>query len=465
MSIFTSVKKFYGNISAKQFVLAGVFMLALAGAIGGGFASKQSSTAATIRDCDTNSIDYKDLNGGCGAADANEFILDAKGNNPNDLQNIYNRFGLATAEYDRFKTTAKAGVAYKTSGKVVVDGVTVIENAWSIGRKKFDYSTAYPSINGKTYYKSMHKDVLGQNLPVMVMFDDDGNVEFTVINACGNPVDGDKIQSRAECNALNMKPVQNKKNAYEFTTTATKYGLAKFFEFEYFYNDGSGDKSFAKTKSGSEVVTKTFEKSATVTVRVTITLPNGNKKVIVDVLHCSKKVGVVKEEVLKVCDALVATSSDNKTFRFTLKTKQSDGVTVKSADFNLDDKTTVTGIKPVGGVIYRDYTFTDYVKHTVTATKVTFVVEGKDVVVVTPEGKCRASVTRDKAPECKPGIPEGDERCKDYCKPGVPVGSPECEPELPKTGAGSVAGLFAGVAAAGTIGHRVYMSRRARSSE
>lgn len=29
--------------------------------------------------------------------------------------------------------------------------------------------------------------------------------------------------------------------------------------------------------------------------------------------------------------------------------------------------------------------------------------------------------------ECKPGIPVGDERCKDECKPGVPVGSEKCE--------------------------------------
>src|SRR5260221_2117568 len=55
----------------------------------------------SARDCDTNSIDYKPLNGGCGAASPAELIKDIKSNNPNDLKNIYAHFGLDASSYEK----------------------------------------------------------------------------------------------------------------------------------------------------------------------------------------------------------------------------------------------------------------------------------------------------------------------------------------------------------------------------
>ena len=80
-------------------------------------------------------------------------------------------------------------------------------------------------------------------------------------------------------------------------------------------------------------------------------------------------------------------------------------------------------------------------------------------------------MTSTKAPECveKPGsgLPPGHPDCQEYCKPNIPKGDARCEEvlgvtELPKTGMGSLLGLFAGTTAAGAVAHRVVTSRRQR---
>jgi len=459
MSVFTNVVKKYKRATPKQLLLSGVFMLALAGAIGGGFASKQFSSAATGRDENVvNSIDNSSNGGGVGALSNSEFISDVRYNHPSDLQSIYSAFGLSASDYDRFVSEARPGMALQ-DGTVVVDGETVMHDAWSIGRTKFSYAHNY-WIGDKLYYWSWDTKVLKSNLPVMVLFDKDGTVQIAVIQACGNPIGGVKVTSGAECKDLIKTPVDGEENTYTFSTNANKWGLAKYAEFNYYYNDGSGDKLFATTHSPSETVKKTFTKSATVTVRITINLPGGKTKIVTGPL-CSKQVGVVKKEVLHVCESLVASSTDNITFRFTVSTKQSSGVTVKSADFTLDNSTTTKDVttKDASGNIYREYTFDDTNKHTVGAV-VNFLVDGK---IVRSTEDCKASVQRNKTPECKPGIPEGDVRCTPECKPGIPVGDSRCE-ELPSTGPAGMTGLFAGVSALGAAAHRVFIRRRAHRS-
>jgi hypothetical protein len=472
MALFTKISRFYKYMTPKQFMLAGVFMLALAGAIGGGFASKQLSTAAVIRDCSTNSIDLKDMNGGCGAATNFELAEDIRDGNPSDLNTIYSHFGLTPAQHQNFTDNAQPGVAYQ-NGDIVVDGQVVIKNAWSIGRSPFSYSTSYPIAGAGNTYKSMHTKVLKQTLPVMVMFDDNGTAQYFVMHACGNPGNGDKVPSTFECKTLNKVAVAGKENTYDFTTTIGMSGLAKVAKFEYFV-DG---KLVATKSSASDAVRLSFDKDATVSVKVTFTLPGKKTKVVTSV-DCSKQVVVKKKEFTHVCKALVATSSDNKTFRFTVQTEQTQGVTVKNADFTLDGNSTTTGVATKdNGNIYRDYTFADAGTHTVSIKQITFVVEGKDVVVTTPVGICKSSVTREKAPECKPGIPQGDIRCTDYCKPGIPVGDvrcTECRPgvqngskdcEMPVTGPAGTAGLFVGVSAFGAAAHRLVMHRRNRRAQ
>lgn len=273
------------SASAKQFVVAGVFALALTGAIGLGLATKQNAAAATARDCSANSVNLKNLNGGCGAGSAAELVADMKQNDPGDLQTTYSQFGLTPAKYEKFASTAKQGIAYM-NGDVVVDGQKVMTDAWSIGRTKFGYSSDM-KIGNTMFYKSMHTSVLNKNHDVMVMFDANGNVEAAVLNACGNPVDGKKVPSAGECKALNMTPVQGKENTYKFTTTTSVSGNASIAKVVYTFSDGT---KVEKTNP-AEAVEKTFTKSGTAKVDVYVKLPGGQTKV-VTAATCTKSVTV-----------------------------------------------------------------------------------------------------------------------------------------------------------------------------
>ena len=462
MSFFSKLVQKYKRATPKQLVLAGVFMLAFAGAIGAGFASRQGSFAASGRDCDTNSINYVSMNGGCGAANPAELVADARDNRPGDLQTVYNYFGLSTSEYDRFASTARQG-EFRRNGDVVVDGQVVLTGGWSMGRHNYRSSDPL-TINGTTYYEGTPEkrwSATAQSIPVMVMFDDDGTIEVAIMNPCGNPVTrGVKVKSGAECKMLNKYAVSGKKNTYQFSTDASKFGHAQYVKFNYYVNDGSGKKLFDTTTNPADKTKEiTFEKSSTVSVEIQISLPGGKTKTVTSEL-CKKEIGVVKEEFLHVCEALTATSADNKTFRFTVKEKHSNNVTVQSADFTLDSKTTVKGVttKDQDGNIYREYTFTDTVSHTVSAI-VNFLADGK---VVQSKETCKATVTPEKAPVCEfnPNLPPNHPDCK---KPETCEDNPGKEGcELPSTGPAGVAGLFAGVTAAGAVGHRLFVNFRRR---
>ncbi|MEK7153164.1 MAG: hypothetical protein AAB834_04400 [Patescibacteria group bacterium] len=472
MSIIKISQHFRGN-NAKQLVIASAFVVALAGAVGLGLLTKQKIQAATIRDCSVNSIDFKDLNGGCGAASPGEFVADVNGNNPSDLKPIYDHFGLAPSEYTRFVQTARPGMAL-TNGQIVVDGAVVASNAWSIGRTPFSYSTPY-KIGANTFHKSAHTQVLKQNLPVMVMFDANGKMEFAVLNACGNPLNGNPVTPTYSCDALRREPVTGKANTYRFNTSATAGNGAKIAKVVYDFGDGSAPVTQANPLTA---VTHTFTKTSNVTVTVYVSLPGGGTKVIAPTVKCSNKVVVTPPPApFYACTVLTpAVLNDKKTqFRFTVKTSQGNGATLKDADFTLDGASTVTGVttKDAQGNIYKEYTFAaDGKDHTVVV-KVNF-----NVANGVQSKTCQAKVTSGKQPMCtvpgKEHLPVDSPECVENCpiagKTHLPKNSPDCgevltaTTELPKTGMGSMVGLFAGTSTLGAVAHRVFMSRRHRRS-
>jgi hypothetical protein len=146
-------------------------------------------------------------------------------------------------------------------------------------------------------------------------------------------------------------------------------------------------------------------------------------------------------------------------FRFTIKTSQSAGVTVKSANFALDGQNSNSNVttKDTEGNIYQEYTFSDAKKHTIVAS-VNFDVAGS-VKSVT----CQASVTPKEKPVCpvegKGNLPPDSPECKEDT-PETPE-TPETPTELPNTGVGgTIAGLFAATSVGGAIAHRFVWSRR-----
>jgi hypothetical protein len=473
MHIINTLKRI-GTVSPKQLLVAGAFVIALGAAVGLGFATKQKTSAATFtRDCSANAIDNQNLNGGCGAGTPAELVADIRNNAPSDLQAIYAGFGLKSTDYDRFVSQAKEGYATK-DGRIVVDGQTVATNAWSVGRSKKANSW---NVNGVWADTAQNVNHSSDQIPVMVLFDAKGVMQFAAMHACGNPTAGTPVTPTFDCKALSKSAVQGEKDTYMFTTDAPVSNGATVNKVVYNYGDGT-----TETKTDLTPVKHKFTKPGdyTVTVAVTFNLPGGQSQTVTAV-KCKTLVTVVAPYY--ACTNLAATALDDKNtqFRFTVKTSQGNGATLKDIDFTLDGKATTTGVvtKDAQGNIYQDYTFTaDGAKHTIAA-KVNFNLDSG-----VTSASCETSVTSTKAPVCTvPGhenLPPNSPECAYCAVPGhttLPKDSPECvtpttptPPQvlgtgttLPNTGMGDMFGLFAGTSAAGAAVHRVISSRRRRS--
>ncbi|HSX30156.1 MAG TPA: hypothetical protein VLE73_06370 [Candidatus Saccharimonadales bacterium] len=455
------------KISPKQLVLAGVFTLALASSVALGVTSRHNTSAAASRDCDTNSIDYANYGGGCGAADAQELVTDIRHNVPSDLQTVYAHFGLASTDYDKFATQAMAGTLYR-DGHIVVAGQTVATSAWTMGREKFNAQREPITVGGKTYYHSATQDAFAsgvQSLPVMVWFDANGTVKTAVVSACGNPVTKiNKVVPKADCTALvSTQPDKvNKPNTYTFTAAGAFAGNATFSRVVYSFSD---DNTTITKTSLTEPVTHVFKADGTVTATIFAKVPGGGEMQAATVTFCKKNIKYVPP--VFVCTSLVAVPIDQqqRSFRFTVKTSMDATTTVKSVDFTIDGKTdTNVTTKDNQGNVFKEYTFNDDGSvHTVKATVFFNTTNGVQAV------SCVAQVTAKKTPMCtvpgKEHLPSNSPECG-YCKPGVPFGSEACAEvlgaTLPSTGPTetSMVGLAFGVGMAGFAGHKLYLRRK-----
>jgi len=475
MFIFSNLVDRIRQRTPKQMVVAGICTLAVAGSFGLGLAARGSAAAASVRDGSSNSINNGNYHGGAGCLSADECYFDMKENKPGDLQTIYSHFGLNPSDYQRWRTTAKMGKTFK-NGDVYVNNQIVMTGANSMGREKFDAQRKPIEIGGKTYYYSATQDAFGSNtdsIDTLVMFDKNGMVETALLTACGNPVWGNKVKPEFGCKALNKTAVSGKKDTYRYTTDAFATKNAKITKVVYDFGDGSG--TVTKTNPADAVEHK-YTKVGTWTASVTVhvSLPGGQSTTV----NCKTTVTVEKEEEkvpAYACEQLIATARDNtnRKFRFSVKASASNGAVLKNADFTLDGNVTVSGVttKDESGNIYRDYEFNDGKSHKVVA-KVNFDIAGS-VKSVT----CEATVTAGQEPKCtvpgKEHLPPNSPDCVENCpvegKENLPKNSDECEEEttppttpeeLPKTGAGSLVGIFASATGAGAAIHRIVLRRR-----
>ncbi|HSX16918.1 MAG TPA: hypothetical protein VLH86_02345 [Patescibacteria group bacterium] len=453
------------RLAKKNLVIGGIFTLALAGSVALGVASRQFTHAAVIRDTDSvNSIDGCNINGGIGAADPTELIKDIKANCNKDLATIYSHFGLTPDKYDKFVNEAREGLIWR-DGHVTVDGQTVMDGVKTMGRTTLGNKQRTPYvINGVTYYESSPDISFAasrQNLPVMVLFDDQGVAQTLIMNACGNTAHGNPKVPKATCNALvsSQPDATNKPNTYSYTTDASFTNNASLSRVVYHFSDGTPD--VTKT-SLTDAVEHTWKADGKVSVTVYAKVPGGHE-IKAAVLNCEKQVKHVAP--MAVCTALVPTTLDDKNqkFRFTIKTATK-YAEVKSAAMGVDGKTAeAVTTKDANGNYYKEYEFTDTAKHTVKATVTFTTIEG-----TTLSADCDAKVQSSKTPVCEVPGHEGqpiNDQCG-YCKPGIPIGDAKCTPQvlgakLVDTGPGDVLGIFAGTSALGAIGHRVFMKRRA----
>lgn len=282
-------------------------------------------SAAPGGDCTPNSIIE------CGVGSASDFVAKVNENAPGDLQTIYADYGLVPSEYARFASNAKAGTSF-TDGHIEVDGRTVATGTSSIGRTQFSYSHA-KSIGNKTYYESATTSVQKSNLPVLVLFNDQGGFEFAVITSCGNPISGNPSNPSYSCDSLNTTKVDS--NTYKFTTNASAGNGAAIAKVVYDFGDGTA--TVEKTNPADEV-THTYAQAGNYQAKVTVyvSLPGGGTSVIAPTGNCIKNI-VIEAAPGAACTALTVAKLDRNRFRFDASGSVTNGATISRIDFYIRD--------------------------------------------------------------------------------------------------------------------------------
>lgn len=416
---------------------------------------------AQAADCDQNAIIY------CGFSAASDFISTVRANDSrnghHDLQTVYAAYGLEPTSYDKFVSSARPGTAYK-DGRIVVDGQTVATNAKSIGRQAAAQGSGYftQNIGGTNYYGNSNSVVFkSDSIPVMALFDSHGSLQFAVLTACGNPINGNNVNPNYSCDMLKMTPVSGKSNTYSFSAAATAGNNATISKLVYDFGDGST----ATTTSTSASVQHMYTKGGTFTAKVTVyvKLP-GNQETTVSSGSCQKTVTITIPfyECVQLAGAILDKSKYS--YRFVATAKYGNGATLTSADFTFGDGTTAKNVKPAdANTISADHAYAAAGTYSASAV-LHFTVDGKDVTAAA----CKAVVTptTPPTPECKPGVPVGSPLCTP-CQydTSLPADSPQCiPPALPNTGAGHTIAIFGAVAAGGFLVYRQLLFRKHRAA-
>ncbi|MDB5166446.1 MAG: hypothetical protein JWM37_518 [Candidatus Saccharibacteria bacterium] len=447
MNLFTRVKSQFAGFSrmTKTVALTAVLMTAAAGVA---LSTSGGSKAVEAANCTNNDIIK------CGASTPADFIAKTNANATGDLPAIYADYGLVNSQFGKFVSTAKMGTAMR-DGRIVVDGMTVATDTSSIGRTGFSYS--HPkTIGGKTYYESKTTDVQKSDIPVMVMFDDKGVMQFAVLTACANPINGKPVTPSYSCDQLNKTAVPGKLNTYQFSTKASAANNATVTKVVYDFGDGT---KVEKTNP-AEVVEHTYSQPGNYVAQVTVSVKVPGSEVTVTSANCKTPIKVQVPFFRCVQLAGVIVDQSKRQYQFTTTASFGNGATFKSASVDYGDGTKDDNLTLVDNkTITVNHTYASAGSYTVTATLVWN--DGiKDQSVT-----CTAKVTPEQPPvsECKPGVAVGSPECSP-CEfnSNLPSNSPQCVPaELPHTGTGSTIGLFAGATLFGGLGHFILKRRYA----
>ncbi len=413
MKLFDFITKKSSLFTSLAIVSVGLFAFGL-----------HKVNADVIKDCTPNSIIR------CGTNTPRGFIAVARTNGVHDdLQSIYDRFGLSTDSYDQFASHAVQGIANQ-DGTIEVDGQTVATDAWSIGRTHFSYAKPFNN-DGKTYFWSMNNQVLQQSLPVMVMFNPKGQMQFAVMNSCGNPTMGTAVKPKFSCDLLKKSKVQGMSDTFDFSTVASASDNAKVVKVVYDFGDGSNN---VVATSLTKKVRHTFA-PGTWTVRVTVfvSLP-GSQTVTITSASCEKQVSIAQP--FFQCEILTPFTLDKekRQFRFIATTNQGNGATLKDASFDFGDGSSESNVSPsTDKTVVADHTFATDGTFAITAT----------VNFDTPTGVQSDSCATQISPKITPAV--------------VTSSTP---PKLVNSGPGGTAiGLFAVSSTVAGVGYRIVIRR------
>ncbi|MEO6761806.1 MAG: PKD domain-containing protein [Candidatus Saccharimonadales bacterium] len=310
-------------------ILMGFAIVAIAAAMV--FNLNGSNASANV--CSPNDIMH------CGTSSASDFISKTKSSNAGtqtDLAAIYAHYGLAPSDYSRFVTSARDGIAYK-NGDIKVDGRIVATNATSIGRLANSQGPGYFSknIGGTIYYGNQNSTVLLTDVPVLVLFNAQGVMQFAVIKDCGNPTTGERVTPTYSCDNLIQKQID--RNTFSFSTKASAGNGATINKVVYDFGDGTT----ATKTNPTEAVTHKYAKDGTFTAKVTVyvNLPGAQVAVVAPAGDCLKQVIVkpVPPTPVAACTNLTVTGDSRTVFSFQATASADGGAKITGYDFVVSD--------------------------------------------------------------------------------------------------------------------------------
>jgi|GEM_PF-589283 len=142
-------------------------------------------TISSPRDCDSNAV----IN--CGALTTTE--LKSRYSNKG-VAAIYNYFSISASDISTIDKTAVAGRVYK-DGRVTVNNVVVATGARTAGRENISGSTKIVS-GGATFYTRAPSVSFNPNYINAFVVMKDGQFNFAILGACGNPVSATPIPKK-----------------------------------------------------------------------------------------------------------------------------------------------------------------------------------------------------------------------------------------------------------------------------
>jgi uncharacterized repeat protein (TIGR01451 family) len=411
-----------------------------------------SGTAGAAPDCDNNAIMK------CGFTSASNFIANVKTNTPGDLPAIYSAYGLEPAMYDQFVASARPGTALK-NGQIVVDGQVVGTGARSIGRlSSFQGSGFFTQvINGHTYYGNTNdKAFAASSIPVMVLFNDQGVMQFAVLNLCGNPESATPVKPTFSCNELKVRTVD--RSTFAFSTDASAGNGATIDHVVYNFGDGTTE----SRNNPAEEVTHSYANDSTFNAKVSVfvKLPGvTNLHEIVPAGNCVKQVVVKPAPVPSVTiqkdvDGVKQKQVDaGQEFVYHVKVSNNGNVDLKNAVVTDTPPAGVTLLMAdVGTVDTAANTWSFTIPSLLSGDSVTFSITAKVPAFVQGSLVNKACVNAPGAPN----QPICDTASVTVTPPpATPASTPPVA--LPNTGAGAVIGIFAGVAATGFVAYQFVM--------
>ena len=401
---------------------------------------------ATAAGCDDYAIMY------CGATSPQQFInkINNDGHHT-DHKAVYADFGLVPSEYGKFVNSAKQGTL-RENGDIVVGGTVVGRSTMNVGRVHDSNFNQRVTINGHEYWGGPFGSTYHANTAdVMVMFNDQGVMQFAVINSCGNPQR--IVPNRPVASCDNLRNTKVVKNTYRFTTAATATHGAELVKAVYDFGDGQT----RTVTTLSQPVEHTFKKDATVRVTVYVRVPGGNiiTKSGADCVTQVTFQAPPPPNPHAMCTGLTATLLDQATrnYKFVATAQVSGGAKLKSGDFDFGDNVIMRGLVPNNNKVVVRHAYSQAGTYTVHATLHFTAADGQEATAT-----CDTTLNPT-TNECKPGVPVGSPECEEQQQECVPAGKDDDSCELTDTGPGMmIAGIFGGATTIAGVGH--YLIRR-----